>query len=216
MGMDALKRFSVNNRSFFWRFVRRSKNYSICEINPKAYFRGCLVNNRGQNNRIVVEEGAKVAFSTFSLVGDNNTIFIRKNASLNGCVFLINDHGNTIEIGESTTVTGKTEFIATEGTRITVGADCMFAYGIVLRTGDHHSIFNSDGQRINASRDIILGNHVWIGQNAFLLKGVEIQSGCVVGACSVVTKGPGIENAILAGNPAKVIKTDISWERELI
>jgi len=216
MVIDSIKRPLVNNKSCLWWVLHLSKHFSICEINPHASFRGCLVKNHGHNNRIIVEEGAKINFCTFSLSGDNNIVYIGKNACLSDCVFLISDHGNSVRIGENTTVTGKTEFIATEGTTITVGTDCMFAYGIVLRTGDHHSILDSSGQRINASQNVVLGDHVWIGQNAFLLKGVEIEDGCVVGACSVVTKSFDVKNAIIAGNPAKVIKTDISWERELI
>lgn len=52
---------------------------------------------------------------------------------------------------------------------------------------------------------ITIGNDVWIGANATILKGVCIGDGAVIGAGSVVTRDIP-ENAIVVGNPAKVIK----------
>ena len=53
--------------------------------------------------------------------------------------------------------------------------------------------------------DTIIGNDVWIGQNAVILPGVRIGDGVIVGANSVV--GKNIEPyAIVIGNPAKVLR----------
>jgi acetyltransferase-like isoleucine patch superfamily enzyme len=52
---------------------------------------------------------------------------------------------------------------------------------------------------------VVIGDNVWIGANAIILKGVHIGQGSVVAAGAVVTKDvPG--RCIVAGNPAKVIK----------
>jgi len=51
-----------------------------------------------------------------------------------------------------------------------------------------------------------IGSNVWIGSNVTILPSVEIGDGAVVGAGSVVTKNVP-EYSIVAGNPAKVIKT---------
>ena len=55
---------------------------------------------------------------------------------------------------------------------------------------------------------IIIGRNVWIGENARICKGVTIGDGSVIAANSVVTKNVPA-NAIAAGNPAKIVKTDI-------
>lgn len=53
--------------------------------------------------------------------------------------------------------------------------------------------------------DTVIGNDVWIGQNAVILPGVNIGDGAIIGANSVV--GSDIEPySIVAGNPAKVIR----------
>ena len=63
----------------------------------------------------------------------------------------------------------------------------------------------------NHPKDIILGNHVWIGKNATILKGVTIGHDSIIAMGSVVTKSCE-PNSIRAGNPAKVVKTDITWD----
>ena len=58
------------------------------------------------------------------------------------------------------------------------------------------------------NKPIIIGENVWIGENARICKGVTIGNNAVIAACSVVTKDVPA-NSIAAGNPAKIVKTDI-------
>lgn len=55
------------------------------------------------------------------------------------------------------------------------------------------------------SAPIVIGDNVFIGARAIILKGVTIGEGAIVGAGSVVTKDVA-EYSIVAGNPAKVIR----------
>ena len=55
---------------------------------------------------------------------------------------------------------------------------------------------------------IIIGENCWIGRNVSIMKGVTIGDNCVVAANSVVTKSIPA-NCIAAGNPAKIVKTNI-------
>ena len=57
--------------------------------------------------------------------------------------------------------------------------------------------------------DTIIGNDVWIGSHAMILGGVKVGDGAVIGAGAVVTKDVPA-NCIVAGNPAKVVRTNIS------
>ena len=203
MGRESIIRQFVDNSKIWWGLLRKSANYAVCDVAPGAHFRGSIIRNNGSENRLIVEEGAKVSCCTFCFNGNQNTVIIHKYADVNNCVFFLDDNENHIEIGENSTFTGKSEFIANETTSIEIGNDCMFAYGIVLRTGDHHSIFDSQGKRINPAKSIRIGNHVWIGQNAYILKGVDLKDGCIAGACSVVTKSPTEPQSILVWKSGK-------------
>ena len=81
------------------------------------------------------------------------------------------------------------------GDCVVIAADCH------LRSGDHDMNDPEFGTRY---KKINIGNHVFIGLRAILLKGVRIGRGAVVGAGSVVLKHIG-EYEIVAGVPAKKI-----------
>ena len=55
------------------------------------------------------------------------------------------------------------------------------------------------------SAPVVIEDHVWIGFNVAILKGVTIEKGAIIGAGSVVTQD--VEPfTVVAGNPAKIIK----------
>jgi acetyltransferase-like isoleucine patch superfamily enzyme len=91
--------------------------------------------------------------------------------------------------------------------RIVIGQGVAISKGVTIRDSDGHSINGKN--RIAAP--IIIGNHVWIGLNATILKGVSIGNGAVVAAGAVVTRDVSA-NALVGGVPARVIKSDITWE----
>ena len=94
-----------------------------------------------------------------------------------------------------------------------LGKDCMLSDNIEIMTSDAHTICDKKtGEITNRLKgQMIIGDHVWIGRRVFLTKRANIPSGCVVGACSVVTRPFTEENCVIAGFPAKVIKTGIEW-----
>lgn len=97
--------------------------------------------------------------------------------------------------------------------KLVIGKRAQFGRELTIRTSDGHSIYNV-GEKLpyNEPEDIIIGDDVWIAQRVTLIKGAQIPSNCVVGACSLVNKKFKEEGCIIAGNPAKVIKRNIRWE----
>ena len=85
-----------------------------------------------------------------------------------------------------------------------------------IRTDDSHGIYDLDtGKRLNRSKDIFIGDHVWLAYGATVLGGAHIGNGCVLGAFSLAKKQfP--ENCVLADMPAKVVRENIFWKRPLL
>lgn len=55
--------------------------------------------------------------------------------------------------------------------------------------------------------EIRIGDDVWVGANATILKGAHLGDGCIVAAGAVVTRGEYPPGSILAGNPARIVKS---------
>ncbi len=216
MLIEIIKRRLVDNRNPLWKIVKKLRNYKCCRICDGARFRNSSVIDRGTNNCIIVKTGAKVSGCKFVFDGSNNSVTIGKKVVAQNVLFYFNGEKNAISIGEKTTFTDKAEFSLCEGTRIMIGNDCMFAYDIIFRTSDFHSILDEDGKRINQSKDIIIGNHVWVGQGAYVLKGTVVPDNCIIGAKALVSKSFSTEYSVIAGVPADIIKTNVTWMRDIV
>ena len=80
-------------------------------------------------------------------------------------------------------------------------------------SGDTHAIFQN-GKRLNKGGSISISNHVWIGANAKIMKGIVMLLGSIIGNASLVTKVLEEENAIYVGTLTKLIKNNICWYRD--
>lgn len=92
--------------------------------------------------------------------------------------------------------------------KITIGEDVAIARDVIIRDTDSHDILDGKHQK---TKPVFIGNHVWIGTRAMIMKGVTIGDGAIIAAGAIVTKDVPA-NCIVAGIPAKVIKTDIEWK----
>lgn len=161
------------------------------------------------NSKIEFKAGCRVRNSSIDLRGNNNLIEFEEGVVFCGTIELFGD-GNVFTIGEKTTINGA-DFIIHNGTKVEIGSQCLFSTKIDVRTTDSHSIMNEDGERINFDKNIIIGNHVWIGRMVSILKGSQIGDGSVVGSMSLVS-GTIPNQVIAAGVPARVIKEKITWK----
>lgn len=168
----------------------------------------------GHGNRIEIMPGSKLVGTHIHIFGNENLVYIQNGCSMYQATLYMEDDRNRILIGENSTIHKETELAAIEGTTIKVGRECLFSSEIDVRTGDSHSILGDDGIRINPSADVEIGDHVWIGTRAMILKGVSIAENCVVGAGSIVTRPFAEAGCALAGNPATAVKKGINWNVE--
>ena len=171
--------------------------------------------DKGKGNSIVIESGGELSGCDIIFYGNNCVLHIGRNVVIHDNHFWFEDEGGKIILGDNTSTESGCKFASCEGKRVVIGKDCMLSHDIDIRNTDSHSILNEKGERINPSADIILGDHVWVGIRSTILKGSFIPSGCVVAAQSMVTSSSKAEkNSLMAGIPAKVIKTNVFWDRK--
>lgn len=91
--------------------------------------------------------------------------------------------------------------------KISIGKGATIARDVVIRDYDGHTIELPNYQ---ISKPITIGENVWIGNRAMILKGVNIGNGAIIGAGSIVTKDVPA-GVIVVGNPARVIKEGVKW-----
>lgn len=124
-------------------------------------------------------------------------------------------YGSYIQVGNNACLTIGNSFINREvkiicNKQISIGSGCVIAMGSVIRDNDggNHEILEKGYQNQKA---VVIGDHVWIGENSMILKGVTIGEGSVVAANTLVTKDVP-PHCIVAGSPAKVVKENINWK----
>ena len=107
---------------------------------------------------------------------------------------------------EDCSFTGMSNLIVNH--RLEIGAGTNVSWGCEFLDEDLHEI-HYEGRKAKPN-EITIGNHVWIGSYARILKGVRIESGSVVASSAVVTRSfP--ENVLIAGNPARVVRENVTW-----
>jgi acetyltransferase-like isoleucine patch superfamily enzyme len=116
----------------------------------------------------------------------------------------LRDRGAVLSIGEGSFVNHRSELIAHE--RVEIGRHCLLAWDVQVLDSDSHSV---DG--LPHTAPVVIGDRVWIGCRATVLKGVTIGDGAVVAAGSVVTRDVPAR-ALVAGNPARSVREDVTWE----
>ena len=152
-----------------------------------------------------------------SITASNGTIRIgEKNVFNYRCGFRTTCKGE-INIGNMCTIGRESSLVSSLNAKIVVEDDCMMSYAVELRAGNSHNIIDLDTLENldnNKHRDVILGQHIWVGMRSVLLNGVDIGSGSMVGANSMVVKKKYPNNVLIAGNPARILRNYIAWIRD--
>lgn len=176
--------------------------------------------------RVRFQRGAKIIFrdegflvfgmerSSFRYWARPAGYYLEQNATLEiggynqigrGSLVWILEGGRIVLNGATTT--GKNKIIAKE--QVTIGRDCQIAWGATICDHDFHKTY-SDGRQNIETAPVVIGNNVWIGMDATILKGVTIGDGAVIAAGAVVTRS--VPARCLAGGvPARILKEGIDF-----
>lgn len=165
--------------------------------------------------RIQVPRGCRL-FIGKSHVAGPCSLDMRRNARLtvNGCgrvsivagtrILILADA--RLEIGSETTINFSSAI--TCGKHISIATNCAISWNVNILDGNFHEMIVAGVPRPR-HRPVRIGTNVWIGTGV-IVNGATIGDGAVVGAGSVVVSDVP-SKVLVAGNPARVIREDVSW-----
>ena len=174
--------------------IEFDRNGNKIYIDKNTKFRKSLIHLSCHNAEIRLGSGLYSSTIINCKCGDNQKLIIKDGFTSVGTTFQLNETNASVEIEEN----------------------CMFSNDIVFWATDGHAIFNlGDNFAYNTPKTIKIGKHVWIGNGAKLTKGAVIPNDSIVALGSVVSKDFSQEsNIIIAGNPARIVKHNINWNRD--
>jgi acetyltransferase-like isoleucine patch superfamily enzyme len=144
----------------------------------------------GRHLELKVEPRGEIRFGRFVWIGDGTKI---------RC------HEGVVEIGEKTVMGQECTISAYQ--RVRIGQECVIADRAMFIDFDHGMVEVERPIRLQGiyKRDVEVGNNVWIGYGACILRGVSIGDNSVIGTNAVVTKDVPA-NAVVGGIPARIIR----------
>lgn len=172
------------------------------------------IKTRTGNIKIGINEGpflkGRGEFSYFKL-SQNAQIIFKGKCNINaGSV--INISSGICEFGDE--FAANAHFLLSCENEIRFKDKVLFGWDCTVIDGDGHTVISTeDGKKCNQSKPIVIGNHVWIGAKTTILKGIYISDNTIVAYGSLVTKSNQKGYAILAGDPARIVKGEVDWIR---
>ena len=140
---------------------------------------------------------------TLLSISDKGSLYVAKYLSIGkGCRF---DISGQLSVAEAFFNSG-TKVIASN--KVIIGKNCAFSWDCTILDNDFHQ-FNTT----TSAGEIHIGDNVWVGCNSMILKNTKIANGCVIAANSLVRGEFNEQNCLIAGNPAKIVKRNITWEK---
>jgi len=210
----------INYKKSFFRNRGKDNHVFIIDANGNRYeihrLKNSFIKFKGDNNTIEIYEPDNDLTLNITVYNNTKIVLHPSQYSRNIAIIGYYNNNNIITIGRDFSTTSKLQISLLRGPgNITIGNDCMFASYDLIQLGDGHAIYSTKTNEIvNDNKDITVGNHVWLTDNVTLLKGTKIGNNRIVGLKTVTTKPFEQDNCIIAGIPAKIVKTDIDWTRK--
>ena len=183
-----------------------------------------VLNINGKNKTVIIKNRSalKKGRINIQIYGDNNTIVIGANVTISNNLDIIigNPHPNfapayycELNIGNSVSIESLQYCTFNSGAKCNIGDYCMFSYGITIFNTDAHPIIELGTSKIiNYVDKIEIGEHVWVGAHATILKNSVVPSDSIIGYNAVVAGKFDEPHTCIAGNPATVVRKNITWD----
>jgi acetyltransferase-like isoleucine patch superfamily enzyme len=156
--------------------------------------------------------GRRLKLDGLAFVGPKVVLQIGKHARLElgrwswiGHGTKIRSHEGLVSIGAKTVMGQECTISAYQ--HVSIGRECVIADRVMLIDFDHGAVEVDRPVRLQGiyKRDVRVGNNVWIGYGACILRGVTVGDNAIIGTSAVVTRDVPA-NAVVAGVPARVIR----------
>lgn len=178
----------------------------------RIYIKGRLKKKASLSRGLVVSRFTQIRLEDGSSYGD---VTLGENVMLHGKI--ISQNSGKVSVGDYTNIRRGTMIGAVS--RVEIGHGVMISNDVVIVDNNNHPTdpdervsmvhggwgTNAWMWKHSASAPIVIEDNVWIGQFARINKGVVVGRNSIVAAAAVVTKDVP-PNAIVAGNPARVVK----------
>jgi acetyltransferase-like isoleucine patch superfamily enzyme len=162
--------------------------------------------------RFLSTYGRRLKLDGLCFIGPNVVLQIGKSARVELGRWSWLGHGTKIRCHEGVVSIGAKTVMGQECTisayqLVSIGRECVIADRVMLIDFDHGVVEVERPIRLQGiyKRDTRVGNNVWIGYGACILRGVTVGDNAIIGTNAVVTKDVP-ENAVVAGVPARVIR----------
>ena len=164
---------------------------------------------RFANKNSVLYLGVNYSYPTNSVLDIyNGTLLVEGSVSINRACKVRIYNGGILSIGNNSYINEGAKIYCSK--KNTIGCNCAIAFDSLLMDTDTHDIFK-ENTVINTSAPICIGNDVWIGAKAIVLKGTLIESNTIV-AANALAKGELKSHNIYGGVPVKKIQEFDSWK----
>jgi acetyltransferase-like isoleucine patch superfamily enzyme len=162
--------------------------------------------------RFLSTYGRRLKLDGLCFIGPGVVMQVGKSARLELGRWCWIGHGTKIRVHEGVVSIGAKTVLGQECTisafqRVSIGRECVIADRAMFIDFDHGMVEVERPIREQGiyKRDTCVGNNVWIGYGACILRGVTVGNNAVIGTNSVVTKDVP-DNAVVGGVPAKIIR----------
>lgn len=141
---------------------------------------------------------------------ENGKLIFKGGCSIaEGCVISVSN-GGIIEFGRD--FSANKNFFISCNNHISFGDDEMLGWNVTFFDANGHPVYR-EGKLKENTKPISIGNHVWIGSGAHILKGANIPDGSIVAYGSLVTSELKEPDSIYGGVPAQFLQNGIKWKR---
>lgn len=189
-GAVAFLRFAAANGMLNPKYARLVARWAWLRLRWRRRLRGDGLFFVCPNVTFEIGREAVVEIGRWSWIGD-------------GCK--IRAHEGLVSIGDRTVLGQECTISAFQ--HVSIASQCILADRVMLIDFDHatNDVERPIRDQGIYKRDLRVGNNVWVGYGACLLRGVTVGDNSIIGSLAVVTRDVE-ENAVVGGSPARVLR----------